>query len=60
MILENVKKNTSCSSKDLISKDDLFEMVAGDLLKDYVTALLGDLKNRERERYGVGGTEETI
>lgn len=46
---------------DLIAKDDLFEMVAGDLQQLSITALLRDLKEREREiiiaRYGLDGTE---
>ncbi|WP_418790943.1 sigma-70 family RNA polymerase sigma factor [Phosphitispora sp. TUW77] len=69
LFLENIdeyeKRQEECEvevPKDLVARDDLFEMVAGDLLKDYVVDLLGDLKDREREiliaRYGLGGTEE--
>lgn len=48
--------------KELISEDDLFEIVSGNLLQCYITGLLRKLKNREREiiiaRYGLYGTEE--
>ena len=68
VFLENIsylEKHEECdivTPKELIADDDLFEMITGDLLQHYITALLGELKDREREiiiaRYGLYGAEE--
>lgn len=69
MFFENISviekhggKNKIVFPEDLIATDDLFEKVEGSLLQDYITILLGDLKDRERkiiiERYGLNGKKE--